>query len=228
MDYSLYFESISPGEVPENEYQCDNKSSIDSWVVQKLYTDAKNEDIKFQFINDFLDYHFSKYSGNPEQFFLCLRDIEARIIRSMDDKGFPIIQRAYKQIYARPHFLYQPIIDKWIKKMENLSHKRKMEKSPKEYKSLRRVYSFILAEAYHKGHAKISSMGKKDFKTYVSELFNDSEKVNSVYQTVRSTYKEESNFLNFFSEMKGIYSPDYQYAMKIYKKYFPENDVTES
>lgn len=101
-------------------------------------------------------------------------------------------------------------------------------KNEKPYKCLRRVYSFILAEAYHKGHLKIKNMPKTAFKDYVTGLFKNPKVATEVYQTVRSSYKLESNFLNFYSEMQKKHSKDYDYAMKNYKNYFPDNLESES
>lgn len=91
----------------------------------------------------------------------------------------------------------------------------------KEYHSLRRVYSFILAEAYLRGMKLIKDMSKVEFKRYAEEKF----KVQSggpIYQTVRSTYKSESNFINYYTEMKREYFLDHEFAMRIFNKYYPD------
>ena len=93
----------------------------------------------------------------------------------------------------------------------------------KEYISLRRVYSFILAIAFHKGHSEIQDLGKRDFENYISKMFPDAKSPATIYQTVRSTYKNESNFLLYTSEMEKNYCKDYDYAMKIFNNYFSES-----
>lgn len=225
MDYLKYFDHAPTGKVPENQFQFNNDAAeIWKGVDRILFMDYVKDESgnwipqgtnKVQFINDFLDYHFSKYKGAPEEFFFTLRALIVEAL-SWGSKDQAI------------NYLYSPIIEKWIKKMENMSHRKGFEKPKIEHKSLRRVYSFILAQSYHKGNAEIKNMSKTDFLVYVSELFKDSQKANSVYQTVRSTYKTESNFLNFFSDMKDAHSLDYEYAMKVYRNYFTESGITES
>ena len=87
--------------------------------------------------------------------------------------------------------------------------------------SMRRVRSFILAEAYNRGEFKIKDCTEKEFNKIIKEKFNN-DKPRSTYQTVRSTYKGEMNYLNFLANMKVRYSREYEYAMKIFKDYYPD------
>ncbi len=127
MDYSLYFESVPEGKKPENKYQYNGINTINGWLFFMLFQDEMTDDKgkridlsdnKVEFINEFLNYHFSKYKGNPEQFFLCLKDL----IISTNNSGHPspgtlnyLIPRLASH-YSRLDKLYSPVIEKWIQK----------------------------------------------------------------------------------------------------------------
>jgi len=94
----------------------------------------------------------------------------------------------------------------------------------KQYKSLRRVYSFILAKAYLiDDHDEIKYCSVTDFNARVKSIFGI-DKPRQYYLTVRSTYKGEKNFLNFNDEMAKAHPKDYDYAMMIYADYYPKID----
>lgn len=137
MDYTLYFESTPLGEDAQNEYQFDRRHNVNSWLDLMLYSDQimdKNgrlictSDHKIEFINKFLDYHFSQYSGDPEQFFLCLKDV----VISMNQRGRKpdpnsiagMIDKMSRQSEhcERLDRLYSPIIEAWIEKAKTTKH----------------------------------------------------------------------------------------------------------
>jgi hypothetical protein len=149
MDYSLYFESAPQGKDPENQFQYTGKGDIVAWAIHRLFTDMQeNEagkfidlsDTKLEFINSFLDYHFLKYTGNPEQFFLCIKEIQLRVRSTKENSWIP----GAKEYYARLYELYNPIIEAWIiQARKKPQHKKPIEnlkgacKGLKEYESLR-------------------------------------------------------------------------------------------
>lgn len=108
MDYSIYFESAPAGEKPLNKYQYDGKFHICKWADWILFEDYSRDDLgnwipradnKIQFVNDFLDYHFSKFTGEPRQFFFFLETI-----------------MTYSRMSPEGEKLYRPIIEEWIEK----------------------------------------------------------------------------------------------------------------
>ena len=131
MDYSKYFETVPEGKDSENEFQFDGNGDMNSWLIFMLFKDQWKDkngrfidqtDTKSHFINAFLNYHFSKYSGAPEQFFLCLKDLIITIHQhgSITTNPNSIIAHipgacAY---YERLDKLYSPVIEKWIEKNE--------------------------------------------------------------------------------------------------------------
>jgi hypothetical protein len=94
--------------------------------------------------------------------------------------------------------------------------------------SMRRVYSFMITEALNRGESRIRSMGKKEFMNYISleKNFKDSSP-NTIYITVKSTYKGEKNYIIYFDEMKKKFRSEYDYAMKTFMDYYPNLKMTE-
>lgn len=94
--------------------------------------------------------------------------------------------------------------------------------------SWRRVYSFILAEAFKRGESKIRDMSKNSFLRYVSvEMEFKGVVPHTIYQTVRSTYRGEDNYLNFFEEMKKKYHKEYSQSMKLFSNYYPNLQISQ-
>jgi hypothetical protein len=98
-------------------------------------------------------------------------------------------------------------------------------KTVKPYKSKRRFISFIIAEAYFNHNQTFwKDCSKKDFAINLKKIFNVPDSI-QYFQTVRSSYKDEKNYLNYYDKMKEIYKQDYEYAMDHLKDYYPENKV---
>src|ERR1035437_3719165 len=95
----------------------------------------------------------------------------------------------------------------------------------KQYKSLIRVHCFILARAYLKDkHDEIKDCSEREFYERVKKIFS-TEKPRQYYLMVRSKYKEDSNYLNYYDEMAIKHPEDYDYAMMLYKEYYPKISV---
>jgi len=113
MDYLKYFDHAPTGMAPENRFQFNNDASeiwkgvgrilFDDYVKDELGNWIPQGENKVQFVNDFLDYHFSKYKGAPEQFFFILRSLVVEELRG-----------GSRDIATNK--LYSPIIEKWIEK----------------------------------------------------------------------------------------------------------------
>ncbi len=125
MDYSLYFVGVKKG-TKTNPYQYDGPNDHPDWVswINKMLFNPEQIDLEnrqfidrsdnmVDFINEFLNYHFSKYKGNPDQFMLCLNTIKQKI-KLLIEKGMP----QAKDLWGPKYELYAPIIDKWIKENE--------------------------------------------------------------------------------------------------------------
>ncbi len=160
-----------------------------------------------------------------------LRTDKANIaIQFPENMAYEWTQREIR--YLNPDEPDIPWVGDRVKAYRQVCRKISQYEKPMEIekpKSWRRVYSFVLAEAYHRGNVKIDDMSKKDFKTYVTyELKMTKAVADSIYQTVRSTYKNEKSFIYKTPQMMQAYPEDYAYAMKIYKDYFPENNTSFS
>ena len=161
----------------------------------------KPEHFDIIFMRDFEWYCQKNSIEKPEDF----RDI---FIRSEADKWterLKMITDPKQQIVVERYlkFLEKPII------------------KTEPYKSLRRVYAFILVETVRRGNKFIADCSKKEFEAHVSKKFNDISP-NTLYVTVRSSYKGERNFINYFDEMAAEYAQDYDHALKLYNTYYPD------
>jgi hypothetical protein len=91
----------------------------------------------------------------------------------------------------------------------------------------RRVYSFILAEAYHRGETDFwppkEIRSKKDIIKFVENIFKKKVSGLTVYQTLGGSHKSpnEKEFIKDYHEMKGLFKNDYDIAMKLFYDYFP-------
>ena len=112
--YSKYFDSAPEGKATINKFQFEDKKGIWKYVDRILFEDyVKDEtgkwiphgDNKVQFVIDFLDYHFSKFNGDPREFFFFLKSLTVKAANSSSQ---------YRN--ENVNNLYRPIIEEWIEK----------------------------------------------------------------------------------------------------------------
>jgi hypothetical protein len=137
MDYSLYFERVEKGQ-RVNPYQYDGPDQLpewEFWIISMLYKSAvidtekiiiDQSDNKANFIFSFLDYHFSRFNGNPDQFLICLNTIRQKVEKRKFNSGF--------EFFKPNHELYTPVIDKWIKENEVKIIRNQAKSEPKRLK----------------------------------------------------------------------------------------------
>jgi hypothetical protein len=210
MDYSKYFDYAPTGGAPVNKFQYDGKYHILKWVDMILFMDyiiddegnwIPTGDNKFQFNNDFLDYHFSKYNGAPEEFFFFLRSLIVHA-RSWGGRDLEIDN------------LYSPIIEKWIKKTEKMPHQTDFKISKKKYDSLTRSRAFCIKLMQDEGKINYYDLDKKNWKktelqNYIEILWEN--------QSGQTVYEDFLKIDARYDSFKKEYKRDFDYGQKIFE-----------
>jgi hypothetical protein len=120
MDYSRYFVRVPKGK-HTNDFQYDGPDDLPEWrewLTSMLFRNAfflrdnmvDQSDDKVSFINNFLDYHYSQYVGEFDQFATCIRSVQENVKKFLKGKTPPPALEYWEPLFT----LYTPIIDKWI------------------------------------------------------------------------------------------------------------------
>ncbi len=92
------------------------------------------------------------------------------------------------------------------------------------YDSLRRVYAFVIMKADTEGLIDLVCLGKTKLIEYIKTQPKIKASGNTIYQTIKTGYKEEYafNFEGNYAKAIKDFKPDYDYAMTIFKDIYPD------